>query len=277
MKSIYFASLIFVFFSFGDVSGQGFLRAEGKKIVNENGENYILRGMGLGGWMVQEGYMLQTAEFANPQHQIRATIQELVGEEATNQFYEDWLNNHVRKIDIDSLAAWGFNSVRLPMHYNLFTLPIQEEPVPGEQTWLTRGFELTDNLISWCKQNGMYVILDLHAAPGGQGMDEGISDYDPTKPSLWESSANQDKTIALWRRIAERYKDEATVAGYDLINEPNWNLPGGTQLKSLYSRITNAIREVDTRHIIFIEGNWFANDFTGLTPPWDDNMVYSNE
>lgn len=255
--------------------GQGFLRVDGKNIVDENGENFLLRGMGLGGWMVQEGYMLQTAEFANPQHKIRETIQELVGEESTDQFYEGWLNNHVRKIDIDSLASWGFNSVRLPMHYNLFTLPIEEEPVSGQNTWLEKGFELTDNLISWCKENGMYVVLDLHAAPGGQGYDQGISDYDPTKPSLWESIENRNKTVALWKRIAERYKDEETVAGYDLINEPNWDLPGGTQLRSLYVAITNAIREVDNNHIIFIEGNWFANDFTGLTPPWDDNMVYS--
>jgi hypothetical protein len=121
----------------------------------------------------------------------------------------------------------------------------------------------------------MYVILDLHAAPGGQGMDAGISDYDPTKPSLWESSENRAKTVALWRKLADRYKDEPAVAGYDLLNEVNWNLPGGSLLRALYGDITNAIREVDSKHIIFIEGNWFANNFTGLTPPWDDNLVYS--
>ncbi len=257
------------------LSGQGFLSTNGQAIVNEEGDTIILRGMGLGGWMVQEGYMLQTASFANPQHQIRAAIEGLIGESATNDFYEAWLTNHVQKVDIDSLKLWGFNSVRLPMHYNLYTLPIQDEPVPGEQTWLDKGFELTDSLISWCAQNEMYVILDLHAAPGGQGYDEGISDYDPSKPSLWESFDNQQKTVALWRRLAERYVDEPWVAGYDLINEPNWDLPGGTLLRSVYEQITTAIREVDTNHIIFIEGNWFANDFTGLTPPWDDNMVYS--
>lgn len=251
------------------------LSTNGKAIVNENGDTIILRGMGLGGWMLQEGYMLQTASFANAQHQIRNKIEELIGPANTNIFYDAWLNNHMRKIDVDSLKAWGFNSVRLPMHYNLYTLPIEEEPVPGENTWLTRGWELTDSLISWCAQNEMYVILDLHAAPGGQGYDQGISDYDPSKPSLWESSENKAKTVELWKRIAERYADEQWVAGYDLLNEPNWNLPGGTSLRNLYNDIVAAIRTVDTEHIIFIEGNWFANDFTGLTPPWDDNMVYS--
>jgi endoglucanase len=257
------------------LQGQHFLSTSGKAIVNENQDTILLRGMGLGGWMVQEGYMLQTAGFANPQHEIRAKIEELIGTADTDLFYEAWLANHVRKADIDSLKAWGFNSVRLPMHYNLFTLPIEEEPVAGQNTWLTKGFELTDSLISWCKQNEMYVILDLHAAPGGQGYDAGISDYDPTKPSLWESQENRDKMVALWKNLAERYADEQWVAGYDLLNEPNWDLPGGTALRNLYGEITDSIRTVDPRHILFIEGNWFANDFTGLTPPWDDNMVYS--
>ncbi len=257
------------------VMGQSFLSTNGQAIVKENGDTILLRGMGLGGWMLQEGYMLKTASFANAQYQIKAKIAELIGEEDTELFYDAWLSNHVQKADIDSLAAWGFNSVRLPMHYNLYTLPIEDEPVQGENTWLDKGFELTDSLISWCAQNEMYVILDLHAAPGGQGYDQGISDYDPTKPSLWESFENQNKTVAFWKKLAERYVDEPWVAGYDLINEPNWNIPGGVALANLYKRITDSIRTVDNNHMIIIEGNWFANDFTGLTPPWDDNMVYS--
>lgn len=257
------------------VNGQHFLSTSGKAIVNENQDTILLRGMGLGGWMVQEGYMLQTAGFASAQFEIRATIEELIGEADTDLFYEAWLANHVRKSDIDSLKSWGFNSVRLPMHYNLFTLPIEEESVAGQNTWLTKGFELTDSLISWCAQNEMYVILDLHAAPGGQGYDSGISDYDPSKPSLWENHFNRKKMVALWKNIAERYADEQWVAGYDLLNEPNWDLPGGIALRNLYWEITDSIRTVDPNHILFIEGNWWANDFTGLTPPWDDNLVYS--
>ena len=267
--SIFFLLLIF------QAQSQNFLRTKGKAIVNENQDTVLLRGMGLGGWMVQEGYMLQTAGFANPQHEIRAIIEELIGEEDTDLFYESWLSNHMRKTDVDSLKKWGFNSVRLPLHYNLFTLPIEDEPVAGEMTWLTKGFELTDSLISWCKQNEMYVILDLHAAPGGQGYDAAISDYDDTKPSLWESKANRDKMVALWKRLAERYADEEWVAGYDLLNEPNWDLPGGVALRNLYEETTDSIRTVDPNHIIFIGGNWFNNDFTGLTPPWDDQLVYS--
>jgi len=115
----------------------------------------------------------------------------------------------------------------------------------------------------------------MHAAPGGQS-DEPISDYNPANPSLWEDPANQDRTVDIWRKIAERYHNEEWIGGYDLINEPKWDLgPINQPLRDLYIRITDTIRVVDTNHIIFIEGNWFATDFNGLTPPWDDNMVYS--
>jgi endoglucanase len=263
-----------VFFSINSYA-QGFLRANNKQIVNGNNEEIILRGIGLGGWMLQEGYMMQTSDFASTQHELKNKISALIGQQGMEDFYEAWLGNHVREIDIDSLAAWGFNSVRLPMHYNLYTLPIEEEPVPGQNTWLQKGFILTDSLLKWCKKNKLYLILDLHAAPGGQGKDAAISDYDPSKPSLWESEANRKKTVALWKKLAERYANEEWIGGYDLINETNWDMQGNAPLKNLYKEITDSIRKVDQNHIIFIEGNWFANDFTGLTPPWDNNMVYS--
>ena len=181
--------------------GQGFLKADGKRIVNEQGENVLLRGIGLGGWMVQEGYMLHLNKDGQ-QYKIKQRIAGLIGKEQTEEFYKAWLSNHTTKSDIDSLHAWGFNSVRLPMHFNLFTLPVDEEPVAGKNTWLPPGFALTDSLIAWCRSNHMYVILDLHAAPGGQGNDLNISDRDPSKPSLWQSEADRQKTIAFWQKIA---------------------------------------------------------------------------
>ncbi|MBN1780780.1 cellulase family glycosylhydrolase [bacterium] len=258
----------------GTISARGFLRTENSKIIDDDGA-VLLRGLGIGGWMLQEGYMLGTADFAPTQHEIRAKIADVIGQEKAAAFYDTWLDNFCTETDIDSIAAWGFNSIRLPLHYNLFTLPIEQEPVQGQNTWIETGFQLTDNLLSWCGKNGLYLILDLHAAPGGQGKDAAISDYDSSKPSLWESEGNRAKTVALWKKLAERYADEPWVGGYDLINETNWNLPNNTLLRQLYVEITQAIREADRNHMIIIEGNWFANDFTGLTPPWDNNMVYS--
>ncbi|HYF29532.1 MAG TPA: cellulase family glycosylhydrolase [Chitinophagaceae bacterium] len=267
------------------VKGQGFLKVSGTNIVNEKGENVILRGMGLGGWMLQEGYMLRL-QGTNPQYAIRNRIEKLIGPEQTQQFYDAWLKNFTTRADIDSMRSWGFNSVRLPMHYNLYTLPVEQEPDSTKQTWLEKGFQLTDSLLSWCKANDMYLILDLHAAPGGQGNDLNISDRDSTKPSLWQSPANQAKTIALWKKLAERYKNEPWLGAYDIINEPNWGFEdpadrnglkesGNKPLRELMVKITEAIRAVDKKHIIIIEGNGWGNNYKGIFPLWDDNTVIS--
>ncbi|GAA3951691.1 cellulase family glycosylhydrolase [Chitinophaga oryziterrae] len=248
---------------------QGFLHTSGTNIVNAQGKNVLLRGMGLGGWMLQEGYMLHVPG-EGQQHKIRARIEALIGIDKTNAFYDAWISNNTTRTDIDSLKAWGFNSVRLPMHYNMY-----------------KGFTIIDTLLSWCKARGMYLILDLHAAPGGQGNDLNISDRDGTKPALWDNEADKQKTIALWKKIAAHYKDEPNIAAYDILNEPNFgfddpvndkngikeqhNIP----LKKLMQDITAAIREVDKKHIIIIEGNGWGNNYNGILPPWDNNIVLS--
>jgi hypothetical protein len=272
------------FFIFSADGNCQYLKARDTQIVDASGNNIVLRGMGLGGWMLQEGYMLQIHNDGT-QHSIKARISDLIGKENCDRFYTLWLENHMTRPDVDSLAKWGFNSIRLPMHYNLFTLPIEEEPVKGQNTWFTKGFELVDNLLSWCKANNIYLILDLHAAPGGQGKDSNISDYDESKPSLWESEENKLKTIALWRKLAERYANEPNIGGYDLVNEPNWTFEGKNRngledtknepIWDLYQRITAAIREVDNNHIIIIEGNGWGNNYNGFIRPWDGNMVLS--
>ena len=254
---------------------QNYLKRDGRNIVDSNGEPFLLRGIGLGGWMLQEPYMLKLSGISPAQYDIRKKITALVGEERCREFYDAWLANMVTRRDIDSLKAWGFNSVRLPMHYNLFTPPVEEEPDSVEFTWIENGFIITDSLLAWCGANQMYLILDLHAAPGGQGNDIPIADVDTTKPKLWENEVNRRKTIAIWHKLAERYSDEPWIGGYDLINETNFALEGNAALRKLLMDITAAIRLNDTNHIIFIEGNHFATDFAGLTPPWDSNMVYS--
>lgn len=280
-RLVFFSALLLSQFG----TAQGFLKTQGQKIVDSKGENIYLKGLGLGGWMLQEGYMLKTDDFAGPQFKIKEKIAEVAGEDGKNEFYKAYLKNGITKKDIDSLAKWGFNSIRLPMHYDLYTLPIEKEKVKGENTWLEEGFKMTDDLLKWCEDNKIYLILDLHAAPGGQGNDANISDNDKSKPNLWESEENQKKTIALWKKLAERYKDKEWIAGYDMINEPNFAFtgknPNGTDemsnapLWKLQKEITEAIREVDKNHIIIIEGNGWGNNYNGLPKLWDDNLVLS--
>ena len=247
---------------------QGFLHTAGKEIVEGNGEPILLRGFGLGGWLVPEGYMLINRAwiegFESPT-QIENQVVDLIGEEKSNEFWDEYRKNFVSRADIDQIAEWGFNHIRLPFHYKQFHTEDGSTPI---------GYEIVDTLLSWCEPYNMYVILDMHCAPGAQNGGP-ISDSDGIA-RLWLEEDKKELTVQIWREIADYYSDNTLIGGYDLINEPV--LPGGvslTEFKQLYIDITQAIREVDQNHIVFVEGNWYGTDFSGLTPPWDNNMSYS--
>ena len=102
---------------------QGFLQTSGKEIVEGNGEPILLRGFGLGGWVVPEGYMLINRGwiegFESPS-QIEGHVIDLIGDEKANEFWNEYRKNYVSKTDIDQIAGWGFNHIRLPFHYKQF-------------------------------------------------------------------------------------------------------------------------------------------------------------
>lgn len=257
-----------------------FLHAHGPRIVDHAGNNVQLRGIGLGNYMLLEPYMWginnPKENKSDTQQAILASLAKLTSKQAVEKFMDEYRKNYMAEADVKMLKDNGFNSIRLPMHYNLF---IEEEP--ADNTLREKGFALTDELLAWCKKHQMYLILDMHAVPGGQSTDKAISDH--YSPGLWDGNSRgtaaqyQEKLIVLWREIARRYANEPWIAGYDLINEimyyPSRNL--GVEIRNLYERITAAIREVDKKHIIYIEGNGYANDHAQLTPPWDYNLVYS--
>jgi endoglucanase len=90
---------------------------------------------------------------------------------------------------------------------------------------------------------------------------------------FWVHKDFQDRALNLWQAIAEHYKAQPWVAGYDLINEPAD--PTGKKVYPYYQRLYTAVRKVDPNHIMFIEGNTYAKDFSMFTEVWD-NVVYTN-
>ena len=201
--------LIIIPFISSIINAEEYLHANGKYIYNGKGEEVILRGIGTGNWMIQEGYMMKSTGLADTQHEFEQKLIETIGIEKTDSFYNAWLAYHFTRADVDSMKAWGFNSIRPALHYKWFTLPIENEPIPGKNTWIEKGFIMIDSLLDWCSDNEMFLILDMHGAPGGQGKNASISDYDPAKPSLWESQENKYKLIALWKKLAERYSNDS--------------------------------------------------------------------
>jgi len=257
---------------------QNYLKRSGQEITDALGKPYFLKGIGLGNYMVWEPYMWKIQppknEVNNTMHAILARMATALNPQDLEFFVNQYMANYITKRDVDLLKAWGFNSIRLPMHYNLFV-----NSNPADNSLIERGFEMTEQLRQWCAANEMYLILDLHAAPGGQGNDHPISDSD--SPALWEGNSNgtaaqyQEKTVVFWREVARRFAGKEWIGGYDILNETNHPNP---DLLSLSKRVVKAIREVDQTHLIFLEGNWFANDFSTITPDkwgadWDDNIA----
>ena len=254
--------------------GQGFFRTEGTKILDREGNPVVIRGLGLGGWLVPEGYMLHmTAIDGGSPRTIRAQIADLIGESGADRFFEVYRAKYVAEKDIAAIAEWGFDHIRLPMHYNLLF-------DPDTEAFIESGFTLIDAFLDWCRKYEIDVILDMHAAPGAQS-EHNISDSDG-EARLWtEPVPYQDQLETIWTEIARRYVDEPLIIGYDLINEPvtpdkigNGEMQADA-LRTLYVRLAEAIRKVDINHILFIEGNYFATHFYKLDDFPDDNMVYA--
>jgi aryl-phospho-beta-D-glucosidase BglC (GH1 family) len=127
-------------------------------------------------------------------------------------------------------------------------------------------------VIHLCAKYKIYTIIDLHALPGYQNQ-HWHSDNPTHRALLWKHKDFQDRALHLWEVIAERYKNQPWVAGYDLINEPAD--PTGKQVFPYYKRLRDAVRKIDPNHILFLEGNSYAVDFSIFTEVWN-NVVYTN-
>jgi hypothetical protein len=249
-----------------------FLHTQGQDIVDESGKKILLRGVGLGNWLLPEGYMWKFGEGGDRPRKIEQLVTDLIGPEKSKQFWTEFRNNYITETDIQRIAELGYNSVRPALNSRLF---LTETDLPQR---VEEGFVLLDHLVGWCKAHGVYVILDMHAAPGGQ-TGQNIDDSAKDQPELFQEPKFQERLVDLWKQIARRFKDEPAVAGYDLLNEPLPERTGAAkahkaELEPLYRRLTQAIREIDSRHMIIVEGADWANDWSVFSKPFDKNLVY---
>ena len=251
------------------------LHVKGRDIVDGQGCRILLNGWGIGNWLCPEGYMWKAygANFDRPRR-IEQAIEYLTGKEYASYFWKTYEDTYLQKADLEAVKASGFNSVRIPFIYRYFM-----EEGPGIR-WRSRGFELLDRCVEWCRELGLYVILDLHGAPGGQ-TGSNIDDSIDNVPRLFLDQDNREKAVALWERIAEHYYGNETVAMYDLLNEPIIPPDAGNgnydymipELMAFYRDVTEAIRRRDPEHIISVEGYYWATKFDAFEEKWDDNMV----
>jgi hypothetical protein len=247
----------------GAAEGQ-FVHARGKRIVDGAGRELRLHGINLGNWMVPEGYMWHFDGGPQSPREIEELVTELIGPGRAREFWRTYRDGYITREDIRQIKAMGFDSVRVPIHFKLFGAEDAE------------GFRLLDRVVGWCREEGLLVVIDLHAAPGGQ-TGTNIDDGDGY-PWLFEDATAQEQAVALWTRIARHYRDETAVMGYDLLNEPIPNYPELRRLdhllEPLYKRLVAGIRTVDNHHMVILGGAQWDGDFTVFGPPFDGNAAY---
>src|SRR6185312_6980364 len=171
-----------------DTNSMSFLHTRGQDIVNEAGKEIYLKGVGLGNWLLPEGYMWKFGGLGDRPRKIEKVVADLVGNEKAERFWRAYRQNYITEADIQRIAEVGFNCVRLPVNARLL-LTEGENPV-----FIEGGFQLIDSLVSWCKKHKVYIILDMHAAPGGQ-TGANIDDSRNDVPELFIDKKYQDELV----------------------------------------------------------------------------------
>lgn len=277
-----------------------FLKANGRDLRSDSGVGQVvtLRGVNLGSLYVNEHWMSPMVNSTSPNDQwgIEALLTSRFGAAGRDQLLNTWRDNWMAPSDYDRIARRGMNCIRVPLWYGVF------EDDNGNQR---DGFTRLDAIINAAWAQGVYTIIDLHGAYGGQsGANSHASGRRQDNPPFWVNDAAMNptgnawdpynnyiqRTENLWQRIAQRYVGNPAVAGYDILNEPV-GAPNRWALMNVYNRIYQKIRAIDPNHVIFIEACWSGTDWANdgtlkpihwelgiLQPPADrgwTNVVYS--
>lgn len=249
-----------------------FLRASGHYMVNEQNDTILLRGIGLGNWLLPEGYMWHFGESGDRPRKIEKIVEDLTSPEYNQHFWNEFRKNYITEADIKKIKELGFNSVRPALNARVFM-------TEGDTAvFIEENFALLDSLIDWCGKHKLYVVLDMHGAPGGQ-TGQNIDDSPNNEPELFMDPKFEHRLTRLWLKLVERYNDNPVVAAYDLLNEPLPENTGAAEkykhlLMPMYKNLTAEIRNIDQRHMIILEGYNWSNNWSIFTETIDNNLVY---
>lgn len=248
----------------GHPSGLPLLQLDGRE-VRAGGRTVSLRGIGLGNWMLVEHFMLGLPQV---DHVMRRAFRDVLGEAAEHAFWDAYMDAYLAEADFAYLRSLGFNHVRLAFDYR----HLESDWRPYE--YLENGFALLDRVIEWCRRHDLYVLLDLHAAPGSQASDWNAGSADG-EALFWDVRDFGDRTAALWGEIARRYRDETAVMGYEILNEPvTRDVAQVERMNAFTQSCLAAIRRQDGDHIVVVNGDHHATDLGAIASEiFDDPQV----
>jgi len=233
-----------------NIMSMDWIRVDGARLEGEDGRTVELHGIGLGGWMNMENFI---TGYPGNEEAIRRLLLDAMGRESYDAFFDEFLVDFFDDADAARLAEIGIDSVRIPFNYRHF----EDDARPFELK--ESGFAQLDRVVTLLARHGIRSILDLHALPGRQNQ-HWHSDNPTHVAEFWLHPHFQDRVVHLWEALADRYKDRPEVAGYNPINEPSD--PTGEVLPRFYARLEKAIRAIDARHVLFLDGNKYSTDFS---------------
>ncbi len=254
------------------------LHTEGEAIYNENGEQVILRGTNFGGWGIMEDWF---CPFEDPTGEEACYLKlvERFGQEAAHELFKTYRANWITELDYKNVADNHMNVIRLPIWFRNF----QSD---DNGTWYRKedgsiDFSELDEAVRLCKKYGLYLIIDAHGLPGYQndydhcGKSKSMSLFDDTE----KGARYREVVVDFWTEIAKRYKDEPTIAMYDLMNEPlGTNITRDKSYQQAFwdfsDELYRAIRAVDPDHIITMEAIWAPNAIPAPGVYGWENIVY---
>ena len=238
------------------------LRARGSTLIDRHGTPIRLRGVCIGGWLNMENFI---TGYAANESMMRSAVRDVLGPDQYELFFERLLSVFFADADAAFLRSIGLNSVRIPVNYR----HLESDQRPFQI--IEDGFRHLDRAVATCAAHGIYSVIDLHALPGYQNH-HWHSDNPTHRATFWEHPHFQDRVVHLWEAIADRYKDQTWVAGYNLMNEPADE--SRAVVGPFYQRLVTAIRAVDPDHTLFIDGNTYSTEFDIFAEPWD-NTIYT--
>ena len=296
LTSIPFGEIMYVnAASTTEVKYVNFLKADGKQLKNSNGDTVYLRGVNAGGYMLQEIWLCATKGVTDDnksgnircQQDILNTLTERFGKEKTRTLIDAYEKNYWTYKDFENCAKLGINCIRLPIWYRNL--------VDENGNWYDNAFERMDWFIEQAGRYGIYVIIDMHGTYGSQNGSHNSGKYggatnqqkkDNSKLFFGsDASTNQAKYLDMWSKIAEHYKDNPIVAGYDLLNEPMADYMNATDvdgskqdrlniLWDVYDKAYKRIRTVDKEHVVIMEAVWEPDTLPNPSDKNWENVMY---
>jgi endoglucanase len=249
------------------------LHASGTHIVNASGTTVQLKGVNLGGLFVMEKWMSPLDSGSLPDtYSVIQKLDQRFGVATEQSMIKSYQDSWLTTTDLDNIKARGLNCVRVPVWWGQFFTLSSWGATSG---WRSDAFYKLDWIVSNCASRGLYVIIDMHGVVGGQSTSDTCGQANNN--AYWSNGTYQGNTAWMWWQIANHYNGNATVAGYDLINEPT-GAPNSSTVWARYNDLYNSIRSVDTGHMIIMEGAYGSWNWSMLPSPstygWT-NVCYS--